>query len=148
MQEPKKFHVAGVQGEQVYLVVDASFKQVLSVCESAGEAFDKIERLQKINFDFETIYKGYPRKIGKKRGIKWLKNHIKSEKKYANLAKALQNYTNHVESESIEEKYIMHFSTWVKRYEDWVDIQEERQPSVNSSRSVEEIFSGKSLELF
>lgn len=140
------FKIAQVLGEQTCLVVDNLYNLV-STHETRELAYKAIERIKKEKLDFHAIYKDYPRKIGKKSGIKWLQTHIKTHQKYKQLQTALKNYIEHVEG--WDEKYIKHFNVWVKKWDDWLECGDDRpQPNKNSSRSIEEILSGKSLELF
>lgn len=69
--------------------------------------------------DFEAIYEIYPRKIGKATGINWLKKHVKTPARFLEVLEACQNYRDFTHREVREEKFILHFSTWVKRWEDW-----------------------------
>lgn len=73
------------------------------------------------SFDFEAVYKAYPRKQGKSRGLTWLKTHIKTEKNYGLLLGAVKNYAAYCGAEIKDEQYIKHFSTWVKEWRDWSD---------------------------
>lgn len=70
-------------------------------------------------FDFESIYKKYPRKIGKTLGFRWLRQHVRSQEKFDALERAVAFYALYCAQNSIEEQFIKHFSTWVKSYEDW-----------------------------
>jgi hypothetical protein len=76
-------------------------------------------RAPKEELDFLMIYRLYPRKMGKASGIKWLRDHVRSRAKFDQVLAACNNYRGYCDSERIEEQYIMHFSTWVKKWEDW-----------------------------
>lgn len=71
------------------------------------------------SFDFEAVYKSYPRKQGKTPGMAWLKSNIKTEKDYVALAAAAKNYATYTSNAATEEKFIKHFSTWVRQWRDW-----------------------------
>lgn len=73
-----------------------------------------------MKFDFETVYYLYPRKIGKKIGIERCKRFIKTEEQYSDLLKALDNYRRYCTEESLEPRFIKHFSSWMNSYEDWI----------------------------
>lgn len=75
---------------------------------------------EKVKFDFESIYKEYPRKEGKTAGIRWLQSHVKTQKAYEDLTLAVDRYRRHCAAARTESQFIPHFSTWVKRYPDWV----------------------------
>ncbi len=72
-----------------------------------------------MNLDFEKLYESYPRKIGKKIGIERCKRFIKSQKEYSDLIKAIENYRRYCSEEALEPRFILHFSTFMTRWEDW-----------------------------
>jgi ribosomal protein S27AE len=72
-------------------------------------------------FDFELIYKNYPRKIGKKKGMLSCKRLVSLPESYNKLTAAVNNYAAHCKRNGVEEKYIKHFSTFMGEWEDWVD---------------------------
>jgi len=74
---------------------------------------------KKIEYDFESIYAKYPRKMGKKQGISKLKKIINSDKRYNNFVKAVQHYAEYCKDQ--DPQYIKHFSTFVNCYEDWIN---------------------------
>lgn len=69
----------------------------------------------------ENAYKVYPRKIGKASGTAKLKRNIKSPEDAALLEEAAKNYAAYCKKNSIEQQYIMHFSTFATRWRDWCD---------------------------
>lgn len=74
--------------------------------------------------EFEAIYKRYPRKLGKARGIKRCRSVIRSEKTLADLKKAVDNFATHHENAQTEERFIPHFSTWMNEtWRDWVETK-------------------------
>lgn len=83
---------------------------------------NKVEKPKKEigeEFNFEAVYKMYPRKVGKASGIKRLKLKVKSKYKYDFLLACTSNYIQHIKRERIEPKFIMHFSTFANCFEDW-----------------------------
>lgn len=70
-------------------------------------------------FDFETLYKNYPRREGKTGGIKIAKREIKSPEDFEALSKAIDRYRK-VKSGS-EPQYILLFSTFMGSWRDWLD---------------------------
>lgn len=79
-------------------------------------------------FDFEQVYASYPRKLGKQTGISWLKKNVRSEASYQELLLAAVNYKNYCQSEGLEERFIKHFSSWVRTYRDWVKVDGKTWP--------------------
>jgi hypothetical protein len=79
-------------------------------------------------FDFESIYKNYPRKTGsKKKGMEKAKKQIRDNTSFENLRKAINNYAAQCEKEKKEEKFIMHFATFMGTWEDYVDQTPEKE---------------------
>lgn len=78
-------------------------------------------------FDFSSIYDAYPRKIGKKSGLERLRKSVKTAEAYADLQRAVENYSRHVAT--TESKFIKHFSTWANSWQDWVDCDAPDQNS-------------------
>lgn len=72
--------------------------------------------------NYDEIYNHFPRKIGKKVGIARLKAKVKSIEKFNLLLEAVKHYAAYCERESIDEKFIKHFSTWVNVWEDWIPL--------------------------
>ncbi len=70
-------------------------------------------------FDFESIYAAYPRKIGRTRGLKLCVSRVKTAKQYSDLERAVRNYA-HTAADA-DEKFIKHFDTFMGCWEDYVD---------------------------
>lgn len=77
-------------------------------------------------FDFEVAYLTYPKKLGKKAGMKKLQTCITTDAEYNNFCVAIRNYNKIIAQEETEKKYIKQFSTFVNCYEDYVDIEIEK----------------------
>lgn len=86
---------------------------------------DQDKNKERENFDFDLIYKKYPRKIGKQKGITSLKTKIKNQEEYEALGRAVSNYARYCEANSIEAKFIKHFSSFVSVWQDWIEYPEE-----------------------
>ncbi len=84
------------------------------------EDFER-KRIKHPKLDFEALYKAYPRKLGKAKGIAKLEKTIKTQEQYDQVRKALEKYSRHVITSGTEEKYVQHFSTWVNNWSDWAD---------------------------
>jgi len=97
----------------------------------------KLKKLEEVKrniyvFDFDTIYKIYPRQEGGLVGIAKLKKSIKTQEQYDALKNGVENYTDaKVDSEM---KYIKTFNNFVKD-KVWLDYQV-KQPK-NKFRSTE-----------
>lgn len=74
-------------------------------------------------FDFEAIYKLYPRKSGKSIGINRCKSKIKSQAKYDALKQAVINYASECRNENREDQYIKQFSTFMNVWEDYINLE-------------------------
>lgn len=73
------------------------------------------------DFDFESLYQKYPRKIGKQDGLKRCRAQIKSEEDYRLLSTAIDHYRNYIRTQGFEEKFIKHFSSFMSSWRDWLD---------------------------
>lgn len=80
-------------------------------------------RVERVSFknDFEEIYREYPRKVGKKKGIERLNASIKTPEELNRFRAAVRAYTKYVAKQKIEGRYIKHFSAFVSTWEDWLD---------------------------
>jgi hypothetical protein len=71
-------------------------------------------------FDFDSLYQKFPRKQGKQRGLKLCRQKIKTETAFKELELAIRNYTEYVQKNKTEQKFIKHFSTFMGEWEDWI----------------------------
>lgn len=83
------------------------------------------------DFDFDSCYLAYPRKIGKAEGLARAKKLITSSEDYDAFCLAVKNYSQYVQAQGTEEKYIKHFSSFVgvKGKEPWRDYIDPVQAS-------------------
>jgi hypothetical protein len=73
-------------------------------------------------FDFELLWKKYPRPRGKKDAIKHFVTSVKTEEDWKNINIALDNY---LQTENVKkgiEQYIQNGSTWFNNWQDWVVV--------------------------
>lgn len=75
----------------------------------------------RFRFNFEAAYRRYPRKEGKKAGLKKLCASVKDQATYDLFVRAVENYARLCAKNKTELKYIKQFSTFVNNWEDWVD---------------------------
>jgi len=100
-------------------IVPAVSLESTSTSTSTGTGTGTSNINKKKVFDFEIIYKAYPRKIGKKKGIEKLKATVKDEKDFQLVLTAVNNYAAYCKKEKTEGRYIMHFSTFINQWQDW-----------------------------
>lgn len=74
-------------------------------------------------FDFDAVYKIYPRKSGKTKGLEKCSISIKDIDKYNALLQSVKNYSAICDAEGTEQKYIKMFSTFMGCWEDYIDIE-------------------------
>lgn len=91
---------------------------------SAPTALPSMKRIKEENqskavFDFESIWKDYPNKQGRKEAIRHFSASVKSPGDFENIKKALQNYNRSIVGKDV--KYIKHGSTWFNDWQDWVN---------------------------
>ncbi len=84
-----------------------------------------------VKFDFESIWKRYPRKKGKEKAIRSFNKQIKTADKWTLINKCLDNYLKEIEILEREEQYILHGSTWFN--ESWKDYVEWTPPKPKST---------------
>lgn len=72
-------------------------------------------------YDYEALYKLYPKKIGKKKGLQSCASQIKTQEKYEALKKAILNYAKHTQDR--ENRYKKDFSTFMNCWEDFVEVE-------------------------
>lgn len=71
------------------------------------------------------IYKLYPRKRGKTPGIKKALKEIKTLEDLKKLEIAVCNYRTQCMEDETESRYMMHFSTFMGQWEDFVEMDSE-----------------------
>lgn len=109
--------IAGIETEEKA----ENLCKLLNACEAGFYNFQGNEsKVSKIEFNFDEIYKIYPRKIGKSTGLKRLKHEVKSEEKFDLLYRATLNYRDYCEREVKGKEFIMHFSTFASKWKDWI----------------------------
>lgn len=91
----------------------------------------KFHRPVKVEFDFDSIYAEYPRKIGKKTGYERLRKKITTIEKFNLFCDAVRNYVKMTAGQ--EEKYILHFSSFVNRWEDFIPEDHIQTEAVQTS---------------
>lgn len=71
----------------------------------------------------EPVYKRYPRREGKRTGFERLKARIKSEDKWNDFIKSVDNYAKLCQTEGRTKKYTLMFETFCNvRWEDYIDV--------------------------
>jgi hypothetical protein len=77
-------------------------------------------------FDFDVIWKSYPRKVNKSEGRERFNRLIKSTSDFDQLIIAVENYASHCKKLNLEEKHVRHFSTFLgkekaENWRDWIE---------------------------
>lgn len=72
-------------------------------------------------FDLESLYKKYPRKEGKLKGMATAKTQIKTQADYDDLSLAIDKYVKNIKQEGTESRFIKHFSTFMNSWREWLD---------------------------
>jgi hypothetical protein len=75
-------------------------------------------------FDFDALYKQYPRKVGKTPGLKKLRTLIHSPSDYEAVREGIKRYREKIAREKIEPRFVAQFSTWVNQ-ERWKDAPDD-----------------------
>lgn len=69
--------------------------------------------------DFDALYLGYPRKEGKKDGMRTCRNSIKTVADYERFRGAITRYVANLKRKKTESRYVMKFSTFANNWEEW-----------------------------
>lgn len=94
-------------------------------------------------FDFEGLYKLYPRKTGKAAGLEFCEKKIKTAEDYAALESAIKRFTAFHVKNRTEDRYIPYFSSFMgesNEWKDWLDPETGTVP--RDSPAVEKIVIG------
>ena len=83
------------------------------------------EYISSNKFDFDAVYSLYPRKAGKKLGLKRCKSQIKTQNKYNKLLTAVKNYSLICQKNCTDKQYIKQFSTFMNCWEDYIEIEDD-----------------------
>ena len=101
--------------------VEASSSSSFSFSSSSSNSKNNNAHLKMREFDFESLYSKYPRKLGKKQGMKTAIRLIKKQDDFDSLAKAIENYSAYCEREIKETRFIKHYSTFMNQWEDYLE---------------------------
>lgn len=87
--------------------------------------------------DFENLWSRYPNRVGKKEALKHFSATIKNSNDITDINYALNNYINHLQSNSW--KRSQNGSTWFNNWRDWVSWVEPNQQSDSGYYTQEEV---------
>jgi len=90
-------------------------------CLESAATDRQTDRQTEHDFDFETLYKKYPRKEGKTLGMKICGNQILSQADFDRLSKAVDKYAAMCRKDKTEKKYTLQFGTFMGRWTDYAD---------------------------
>jgi len=68
-------------------------------------------------YDFDTVWKLYPDKSGKKISETHFRTSVKTEQDFVDIQTALRNY---LQSKRVQDGYIQNGSTWFNNWKDWI----------------------------
>jgi len=109
------------QKQYVHVHVTSTSRSRTTTNEQANERTNDI-----CSFDFDKLYKLYPRKKGKSRAFQIMKRDITSEVKYELLNRAIKNYADHCKGSEIQ--YVKYFSSFMSEWKDWIEVDSEGKP--------------------
>lgn len=101
----------------------------------AAEISEKSETKTQV-FDFESLYKKYPRKKGKKRGLESCFRQIKTQESFGQLSLAIDNYILECRREKTKETYMKYFSSFMSCWQDFVEIETRQKQTVGGFEKI------------
>ena len=87
-------------------------------------------------FDFEKIYKSYPRKKGKGDGLRKCALQIRTQDDYDKLTLAVVNFKSDMTNEGREINKILYFSTFMNNWRDFVEIEESQPLTMSANEKI------------
>lgn len=87
-------------------------KETLPNIKSNNKSFNNNKNNNSTENDFETLWKMYPRKIGKPQALKAYQKAVKNGVTFETVKAGLEAYCRHIEANKTEAAYIKHGSTW------------------------------------
>lgn len=90
---------------------------------------DEQKQLAAPRFDFEALYKKYPRHEGKSIGLRRCRSQIETQKQYDDLSRAIDVYRERCQREGYDKSFIKQFSSFMTDWRDWLEYQPERTDS-------------------
>lgn len=87
------------------------------------EVKNKRSNIVQSAFDLESIYRQYPRKQGRAKGLQILAKEIVSDQDYQDLQLAVSHYKG---CDHVEGRFVKLFSTFAAEWRDWVDPESGR----------------------
>lgn len=103
----------------------------------AGEDTTSLEERCKASpYDLLGLYMLYPRKAGKTQGLTRLGSLIKSQKIYDDVRQAILNYKDIIKARNTEMVFILHFSTFLSRYKDYLDEDLLKELRIKPDRNI------------
>lgn len=98
--------------------------------ETETENIIKNKKDKKKTFNFDTIWNKYPKKLGKQEALGYFNMTVKTDKDYANIEKAINNYIHYIGVNGFEDKYIKSGCNWFKEWQEWIDYKEKKQKRI------------------
>lgn len=80
-------------------------------------------------FDFEDLWKKYPKRLGKEASERHFRATVKSPPDHAAITAALNNYLRYIREQKIEAKYIKHGSSWFNTWREWTEYTGDKHAS-------------------
>jgi hypothetical protein len=83
----------------------------------------KLIALKVTKESLELVYRAYPRKQGKSKGMKVAWRDLKTPSDVESLFTAIRNYRAFLEKNHTSSQYVLMFSTFMNQWEDWLDLE-------------------------
>lgn len=121
----QEFQVIEVRAPSGHFVNSAL---ILPTNERTNETNEQLHDFIAPVFDFDSLYKKYPLKKGKTRGIAACKREIKTPEDFSLLGKAIENYAREARAENTEPRFLKHFSSFMGCWRDYLEAGKAAAP--------------------
>jgi len=88
--------------------------------------------------EIENLYKKYPRKEGKTKGLRIAEREVRTAQDLQDLSTAIDNYRAYTQTRVKDKAFIKHFSTFMGEWRDWLE-NEHGKPEPEREETEEEI---------
>jgi len=113
--------------ERIKTILKSHFTDIEIMTVVGSQKDIDIEILERV----ETIYKKYPRQMGKARGIATITAQLRKSKDASYFLKCLDeavyNYSHYIKDSKTDKQYVKMFSTFSNEWQDWTNYKPQKE---------------------